>query len=56
MTKQELKKKLIDIDNGAFITPILEEIWEDKIEEYRAGYNQAIKDFRIKNDFGEKSL
>lgn len=28
MTKQELKNKLIAIRNGAFITPILEEIWE----------------------------
>lgn len=28
MTRQELKVKLISIRNGAFITPILEEIWE----------------------------
>jgi len=28
MTKKELKQKLIDIRNGAFITPILEEIWK----------------------------
>lgn len=30
MTKKELKQKLIDIRNGAFITPILEEIWKEK--------------------------
>ena len=29
MTKKELKQKLIDIRNGAFITPILEEILKD---------------------------
>jgi len=28
MTKKQLKKKLIDIRNGAFISPALEEIWE----------------------------
>ena len=28
MTKKELKQKLIDIRNGEFITPILEEIWK----------------------------
>jgi len=28
MTKKELKQKLIDIRNGALITPILEELWE----------------------------
>lgn len=27
MTKAQLKKKLVQIRNGAFITPILEEIW-----------------------------
>jgi len=26
------------------------------IDEYRRGYNQAIKDFKIKNEFGEKNL
>ena len=30
MSKKELKQKLIDIRNGAFITPILEEIWKEK--------------------------
>jgi hypothetical protein len=27
MTKQELKKKLISIRQGAMITPLLEELW-----------------------------
>ena len=30
MNKKELKQKLIDIRNGALITPILEEIWESQ--------------------------
>jgi len=29
MTKPELKQLLIDIRNGAYITPILEAIWEE---------------------------
>lgn len=29
---------------------------ELRTEEYKKGYNQAIKDFKIPNKFGEKSL
>jgi len=27
-----------------------------EIEEYKKGYNQCLKDFKIKNELGEKSL
>ena len=41
MTKKELKQKLIAIRNGAFITPILEEIWE-AIRESEAYWKQNL--------------
>ena len=41
---------------GVFVNKLLTQKDEEKIEEYRKGYNNCLKEFKIKNDYGEKSL
>lgn len=60
MKEEELIEKF-DAEFGFAKTSIRDKrvidfIYKISIEEYRKGYNRCLKDFKIPNEFGEKSL